>query len=543
MSSQLHNIFYVCQHLLKIDIIEYQTYTTLSCSSGAFLKLKHISFLKLLSLSGAVRIFISTSRNRVWKFLPMEVDPFSAMSQVKEQIKFFASFDLSDIDRKSLFYNRKQLASDSTLVDNNISHDDCLQLMVPPPDRYHNKTSMPPPPPPSRRSENTNPTPPPPPPSRLSENTNLSSPPPPLPPSRPNAKTTPSTQPPLIPRSSASSLKAPSPPPSPLTGNDSPSSSPHAPPPLPPKRVAHSDSVIIDSENPNNFILDKFSYLNSQASHSESETIIDDDGSTCSWNEGDQYILKMYFYVQRSSIPSGTYVHKINKKGFDIQKGFDIKTHYVTSGFGTVPSSKDVYSVSSQMPTTLSPGDYTVESTLQGSNSETIMSFNWNICIVPKFNDNTESNIVSVHKTPSSLPGEIIIINANSPLDLIFDKFIYSGQKSSKVIDKPNVFHAWADGGDEYRMQIDFYVQKSPISLTYRQKMYKKGISITPGETLEYEMGTYSPGRQLQSCTTPVYKMPSGLLKAGKYKVESKVIIDHVVEAVSWKWNLQIYKD
>lgn len=95
--------------------------------------------------------------------------------------------------------------------------------------------------------------------------------------------------------------------------------------------------------------------------------------------------------------------------------------------------------------------------------------------------------------------------------------------------------------GCKYRMKMYFYVQREIVSgLKYQQKVYKSGIKV---DTMSQMMGSYPPKTDMQSFTTQEEEAPSGMLKRGSFKIESKFIDDDKFEYASWKWNLEIKKD
>lgn len=95
--------------------------------------------------------------------------------------------------------------------------------------------------------------------------------------------------------------------------------------------------------------------------------------------------------------------------------------------------------------------------------------------------------------------------------------------------------------GCKYRMKMYFYVQREIVSgLKYSQKVYKAGIKV---DSLSQMMGSYPPKAEMQSFTTQEEEAPSGMLKRGSFKIESRFIDDDKFEYASWKWNLEIKKD
>jgi len=95
--------------------------------------------------------------------------------------------------------------------------------------------------------------------------------------------------------------------------------------------------------------------------------------------------------------------------------------------------------------------------------------------------------------------------------------------------------------GCKYRMQMYFFVQREIVSgLRYHQKVYKAGIKV---DSLSQMMGSYPPKGELQSFKTTEEEAPSGMLKRGTFKIESKFMDDDKNEYASWKWNIEIKKD
>ena len=62
-------------------------------------------------------------------------------------------------------------------------------------------------------------------------------------------------------------------------------------------------------------------------------------------------------------------------------------------------------------------------------------------------------------------------------------------------------------------------------------------------DSMNCMMGSYPPKKELHTFTTQKEEAPSGMLKRGSFKIESKFIDDDKNEYVSWKWNLEIKKD
>jgi len=95
--------------------------------------------------------------------------------------------------------------------------------------------------------------------------------------------------------------------------------------------------------------------------------------------------------------------------------------------------------------------------------------------------------------------------------------------------------------GVMYQTKFYFYVQREIVhGLRYHQKVYKSAIKV---DSMNCMMGSYPPKKELHTFTTQKEEAPSGMLKRGSFKIESKFIDDDKNEYVSWKWNLEIKKD
>ena len=90
-------------------------------------------------------------------------------------------------------------------------------------------------------------------------------------------------------------------------------------------------------------------------------------------------------------------------------------------------------------------------------------------------------------------------------------------------------------------MRINFYVQREIVTgLRYVQKISRKGIKIVKTNNM---VGSYGPKLDLQSYTSPVEDMPSGMLARGTYKVSSLFTDDDNNEHLKWEWSFELKKD
>lgn len=76
--------------------------------------------------------------------------------------------------------------------------------------------------------------------------------------------------------------------------------------------------------------------------------------------------------------------------------------------------------------------------------------------------------------------------------------------------------------------------------LKYQQRIYRHGI---PVEKLNLMVGSYAPKLELQSYTSPIEEMPSGLLARGVYTVKSLFTDDDKNEHLKWEWTFEVKKD
>ena len=95
--------------------------------------------------------------------------------------------------------------------------------------------------------------------------------------------------------------------------------------------------------------------------------------------------------------------------------------------------------------------------------------------------------------------------------------------------------------GIPYRIRIDFYVQREIVTgLRYVQKIYRLGV---PVEKMAHMIGSYPPKESLQSFTTPLEEMPSGLMARGSYSVRSLFTDDDKNEHLKWEWSFDLKKE
>lgn len=95
--------------------------------------------------------------------------------------------------------------------------------------------------------------------------------------------------------------------------------------------------------------------------------------------------------------------------------------------------------------------------------------------------------------------------------------------------------------GIEYRIKIDFYVQREIVTgLKFQQKIYRHGMKVLKTTNM---VGSYAPKQELQSYTTPVEEMPSGMLARGTYTVKSLFTDDDDNEHLKWEWSFELKKD
>jgi len=95
--------------------------------------------------------------------------------------------------------------------------------------------------------------------------------------------------------------------------------------------------------------------------------------------------------------------------------------------------------------------------------------------------------------------------------------------------------------GIHYKIRIDFFVQREIVTgLKYQQKIYRHGIQV---EKMNQMVGSYAPKTEIQSYTSPLEEMPSGMLARGTYVVKSLFTDDDKNEHLKWEWTFELKKD
>ncbi|XP_013776212.1 rho GDP-dissociation inhibitor 1-like [Limulus polyphemus] len=95
--------------------------------------------------------------------------------------------------------------------------------------------------------------------------------------------------------------------------------------------------------------------------------------------------------------------------------------------------------------------------------------------------------------------------------------------------------------GIQYRIQIDFYVQREIVTgLKYVQRIMRHDVLV---EKTSHMVGSYGPKLELQSFITKPEEMPSGMPARGKYTVKSLFTDDDKNEHLKWEWCFEIRKD
>ncbi|RWS04955.1 rho GDP-dissociation inhibitor 1-like protein [Dinothrombium tinctorium] len=143
---------------------------------------------------------------------------------------------------------------------------------------------------------------------------------------------------------------------------------------------------------------------------------------------------------------------------------------------------------------------------------------------------------------------DVVIVDANNPKRVIVKTLALLVEgRDDIIIDltgdlselKKTVFRV--KEGIQYRVRIDFYVQKEIVTgLKYKQKIHKHGLKV---EQITLMVGSYGPKHELQSYTSPLEEMPSGMLARGTYVVKSLFTDDDNNEWLKWSWQLEVKKD
>jgi len=96
--------------------------------------------------------------------------------------------------------------------------------------------------------------------------------------------------------------------------------------------------------------------------------------------------------------------------------------------------------------------------------------------------------------------------------------------------------------GEQYRTQLDFYVQRDIVTgLKYSNKVLK--AKAIPLDKSKYMIGSRAPSGELQTYVTELEQAPSGVLSRGSFLVKSKLTDDDKNVFAEWEWNLIIAKD
>mmetsp|Transcript_31037 Transcript_31037/g.43434 ORF Transcript_31037/g.43434 Transcript_31037/m.43434 type:complete len:203 (-) Transcript_31037:86-694(-) len=97
--------------------------------------------------------------------------------------------------------------------------------------------------------------------------------------------------------------------------------------------------------------------------------------------------------------------------------------------------------------------------------------------------------------------------------------------------------------GIEYRIKVDFKVNKEVVSgLKLVNQIKRKGIKVPGGKTSDM-FGSYGPKPETQSAFSPVKDVPKGMMYRGHYTVHSEFVDDDKVCHLAWDWCFDIKKD
>jgi len=95
--------------------------------------------------------------------------------------------------------------------------------------------------------------------------------------------------------------------------------------------------------------------------------------------------------------------------------------------------------------------------------------------------------------------------------------------------------------GIQYKIRIDFFVQREIVTgLKYQQRIFRHSLNV---EKMNQMVGSYAPKNELQSYTSPLEEMPSGMLARGTYTVKSLFTDDDKNEWLKWEWTFELKKD
>ncbi|KAH9393682.1 hypothetical protein TYRP_021600 [Tyrophagus putrescentiae] len=165
---------------------------------------------------------------------------------------------------------------------------------------------------------------------------------------------------------------------------------------------------------------------------------------------------------------------------------------------------------------------------------------------------NTDSNDESLKKYKESLLGSaissVVIVEPDNPSRVIVKSLslLVEGRPDvtidlSKDLDTIKKSVMTIKDGIQYRLRIDFFVQREIVTgLKFVQKISRHGVKIVKTNNM---VGSYAPKAQIQSYTTPVEEMPSGMLARGTYNVKSLFTDDDQNEHLKWEWTFELRKD
>ncbi|XP_042913081.1 rho GDP-dissociation inhibitor 2 [Parasteatoda tepidariorum] len=163
-----------------------------------------------------------------------------------------------------------------------------------------------------------------------------------------------------------------------------------------------------------------------------------------------------------------------------------------------------------------------------------------------------DQNDASLQKYKEALLGqalkEAVVVEPNNPSRVLVKKLalVVEG-RPDVVLDltgdlealKKRVFVV--KEGIQYRIRIDFFVQHEIVTgLKYVQKVLRHGLQQ---EKITHMVGSYAPKLELQSYSTPVDEMPSGMFTRGTYTVKSLFTDDDKNEHLKWEWSFELKKD
>ncbi|KAI2808260.1 hypothetical protein RDWZM_005587 [Blomia tropicalis] len=147
---------------------------------------------------------------------------------------------------------------------------------------------------------------------------------------------------------------------------------------------------------------------------------------------------------------------------------------------------------------------------------------------------NAISNVVVVDQ---SNPNRVIV----KSLALVVDGRPDMTIDLSKDLDNVKKQVVTIKDGIQYRIRINFFVQREIVTgLKFVQKISRHGVKVLKTSNM---VGSYAPKTEIQSYTTPVEEMPSGMLARGTYNVKSLFTDDDNNEHLKWEWTFELKKD